>query len=54
MDDVLETNPNTNVAITSTLQIGDVYLGGTPEANSITNLTGCLRNIFIYRYEVEC
>ncbi|KAM9445291.1 laminin subunit alpha-5 isoform 1-T1 [Clarias gariepinus] len=49
MDDVLETNPNTNVAITSTLQIGDVYLGGTPEANSITNLTGCLRNIFIYR-----
>ncbi|KAB5546449.1 hypothetical protein PHYPO_G00072140 [Pangasianodon hypophthalmus] len=49
MDDMLEPSPNTEVTITSTLQIGEVYLGGTPETRDIANLTGCLRNIFINR-----
>ncbi|KAG7323189.1 hypothetical protein KOW79_012891 [Hemibagrus wyckioides] len=49
MDDMLELSPNTNVETPSTLQIGEVYLGGTPVSNNIVNLTGCLRNIFIKR-----
>lgn len=49
MDDMLELSPNTNVETPSTLQIGEVYLGGTPVSNNIVNLTGCLSNIFIKR-----
>lgn len=49
MDDTLERSDNTKVTITSNLQIGEVYLGGTPEPTGIANLTGCLRNIFLNR-----
>ncbi|TUI56729.1 Laminin subunit alpha-5 [Bagarius yarrelli] len=49
MDDLLEPNPNTDVKITSMLQIGEIYFGGTPGVSNLANLTGCLRNIFINR-----
>lgn len=49
MDDMLEPSENTEVTITSGLQTGEVYLGGTPDSSGIANLTGCLRNIFINR-----
>lgn len=49
MDDTLEPSPNTEVIGPSNLQIGEVYLGGTPEPGGFNNLTGCLHNIFIKR-----
>ncbi|KAK3546887.1 hypothetical protein QTP86_003815 [Hemibagrus guttatus] len=49
MDDTLEPSRMTDVQTPSTLQIGEVYLGGTPVSSNIANLTGCLRNIFIKR-----
>ncbi|KAI5095781.1 laminin subunit alpha-5 isoform X1 [Silurus meridionalis] len=49
IDDKLQANPNTEVEVKSTLPIGEVYLGGTPEALDIANLTGCLNNVFINR-----
>lgn len=49
MDDMLEPSNNIRMIVPSMLQIGEVYLGGTPEKSNIANLTGCLRNIFINR-----
>ncbi|XP_072512537.1 laminin subunit alpha-5 isoform X2 [Salminus brasiliensis] len=49
VDDVLETSANTDVRSSSSVGISDmdVYLGGLPKSFGISNLTGCLSNIFI-------
>nr|XP_009294934.1 laminin subunit alpha-5 isoform X1 [Danio rerio] len=51
IDDVLESSGETGNVTTrrNALQEGFTYVGGTPESNGPTNLTGCISNFFIKR-----
>lgn len=51
IDDVLESGGSTASVATSraALQSAITYMGGTPQSNGLTNLTGCLSNFFMKR-----
>ncbi|XP_022533328.2 laminin subunit alpha-5 isoform X2 [Astyanax mexicanus] len=56
VDDVLETSANTDVGESGSiadLKDMEVYLGGLPQTNGVSNLTGCLSNLFINRPSFE-
>ncbi|XP_037396843.1 laminin subunit alpha-5 isoform X2 [Pygocentrus nattereri] len=52
VDDVLEPSANRDVRSSSGTP-GNVYIGGTPESSGISNLTGCLSNLFINRTAIS-
>uniref|UniRef100_A0A8C9WEB0 Laminin, alpha 5 n=1 Tax=Scleropages formosus TaxID=113540 RepID=A0A8C9WEB0_SCLFO len=51
IDDMLEKGTDSSAADSNNagLQAGSVYLGGTPEALNLSNLTGCISNLFVRR-----
>ncbi|XP_036446627.1 laminin subunit alpha-5 isoform X2 [Colossoma macropomum] len=53
VDDVLERNASRDLSSSGALTPGNVYLGGTPESSGISNLTGCLSNLFINRTAIS-
>ncbi|KAL4655456.1 laminin subunit alpha-5 isoform X1 [Arapaima gigas] len=55
IDDMLEKSADSTPGGSSNvvLQAGNVYLGGTPQESGLSNLTGCISNLFIRRNNLQ-